>query len=199
MPPVSAVIHRLGVVPFIVWLWIIQLFLLINAPVIAPIDKVDAFRTVLIVYIVAELMFLDFMPKVPGANMNLNQAIPWMVGGFVVAAIIIAGAGFIKGLGVQTYAVDAPMYLIILHTSIVGVAETFIFQATLPKLITPIPAQVLFGVFHVSAYGGDIMSVLLAIVAGLIFYAITKYANMYAAMGTHAGYNVAIQKILTVI
>ena len=199
MPTVGAVLSKLGKVPFIVWLWIIQLFLLINAPVIAPAGQVDTLRTILIVYIIAELMFLDFLPKVPGGGMNLNQAIPWMVGGFIAAVVIVTSIGFVHVFGVQTYALDSPIYIIVLHTAIVGVSETFIFQATLPKLITPVPAQILFGLFHVSAYGGDLMAIVIAVMAGLVFYAITKYTNMFASMGVHAGYNVAVLHLLTVI
>lgn len=199
MGAIGAVLGKLGKVPFIVWLWILQLFLLVNAPAIAPVDQVNTLRTTLIVYMIAELMFLDFLPKVPGAKMNLNQAIPWMVGGFIVAVVIVTGVGFAGGFGVQTYALSSPIYLIVLHTIIVGVSETFIFQVTLPKLITAIPAQILFGIFHVSAYGGDFLAILMAIGAGLIFYVITKYTNMFASMGAHAGYNVGVLRLLTVI
>jgi hypothetical protein len=199
MSAIGAVLGKLGKVPFIVWLWILQLFLLVNAPVIAPPEQVDTLRTIMIVYMIAELMFLDFLPRVPGAKMNLNQSIPWMVGGFVVAVVVVTGVGFVQGLSAQTYALSAPIYLIVLNAVVIGVAETFIFQATLPALITPIPAQILFGIFHTSAYGGDIMAVILAILAGFVFYAITKYTNMYTAMGAHAGYNVAVLHLLTVI
>jgi len=199
MQPVGAVLGKLGKVPFIVWLWILQLFLLVNAPVIAPPEQVDALRTIMIVYMIAELMFLDFLPRVPGAKMNLNQSIPWMVGGFVVAVVVVTGVGFVQGLSAQTYALSAPIYLIVLNAVTIGVAETFLFQATLPALITPIPAQVFFAVFHVSAYGGDIMAMVLAFFAGLVFYAITKYTNMFVAMGAHSGYNVAVLHLLQVI
>jgi len=199
MSAIGAVLGKLGKVPFIVWLWIAQLFLLIQAPSIVAPDQVDTLQTILIVYIVAELMFLDFLPRVPGAKMNFNQAIPWMVGGFVVAVVVVTGVGFVRGLGVQNYALSAALYLIVLHAIVIGVAETFIFQATLPTLITPVPAQILFGVFHASAYGGDIVAIILAIMAGFVFYAITKYTNMYTAMGVHAGYNVAVLHLLEVI
>ena len=199
MSAIGAVLGKLGKVPFIVWLWILQLFLLINAPLIAPAEQVDTLRTILIIYIIAELMFLDFLPRVPGGRMNFNQSIPWMVGGFIVAVIVVTGVGFVHGLSAQTYALSAPIYLIVLNAIVIGVAETFIFQATLPALITPIPAQILFGVFHASAYQGDIMAVILATFAGFVFYAITKYTNMFAACGVHAGYNVAVLKLLQVI
>jgi hypothetical protein len=199
MSAVGAVFSKLGRVPFIVWLWIIQLFLLINAPIIAPAGQVDTLRTILIIYIIAEIMFLDFLPKVPGGLMNLNQAIPWMVGGLIVAVVVVTGIGFVYGFEVQSYALSSPIYLTVLHTAVVGVSETFIYQATLPKLITPIPAQILFGLFHVSAYGGDIVAMVMAIMAGLVFYAVTKYTNMFASMGAHAGYNTAVLHLLSVI
>ena len=199
MSAVGAVFSKLGKVPFIVYLWIIQLFLLINAPIIAPAGQVDTLRTILIIYIIAELMFLDFLPKVPGARMNLNQAIPWMVGGFIATVVIVTGIGFVYGFSIQTYALNSPIYLIVLHSAVIGVSETFIFQATLPKLITPVPAQILFATFHTSVYGGDIISIVVAFFAGIVFYTITKYTNMFAACGVHAGYNVAVLKLLQVI
>lgn len=196
---VGATFHTLRKVPFIVWLWIAQLFLLINASAIAPPAEVGTFQTILIIYMLAQLMFFRFAPKVRGLQMNLNQAIPWFVGGLVVTMFVLVGVQGIRGLEVQTYAVSAAVYLIIMHTLVVAVSEELVFRGLLPAIITFVPAQILFGLFHWSAYGGGLWAILIAIIAGFLFYAITRYVNIWAAMGSHAGYNLAVLQIFGVL
>lgn len=196
---IGATLSTIRKVPFIVWLWIAQLFLLINAPAIAPAGQVETFRTILIIYMIAQLMFYKVAPKVRGLQMNLNQAIPWFVGGFIATVLFITGIQGIQGLEVQTYAVTAAAYMIILHSVVVAVAEELVFRGFLPSLITVVPAQILFGLFHVSAYGGALPAILIAIVAGFVFYGIMRVTNIWTAMGCHAGYNIGVLAIFGVL
>ena len=199
LPSLSATLGKLRRVPFIVWLWIAQLFLLINASAIAPPEQVEIFRSVLIIYMLAQLMFFRFAPRVAGLQMNLNQAIPWFVGGFVATLFIITGFQSLRGLEIQTYAVGAAVYLIIMHTLVVAVAEEMIFRGLLPAIITFVPAQILFGFFHYAAYGGVVSSILIAIIAGFVLYGIMRYTNIWVAMGVHAGYNIGVLHIFGVL
>ena len=179
-------------VPFIVWLWIAQAFLLVNIDAIAPAGETEHYRMILVVYMILQIAFFKFAPKVPGFQMNLNQALIWFVAGFVVTVFVVAGFRGLGGLEVQTYAVGAPIFLVILHTLIVAVAEEAVFRGFLPLLITPVLAQIAFGVFHYSAYGGDMMSILIAIFAGFLFYFVMRKTNIWTVMGAHAGYNLVM-------
>ena len=197
--PIKATASAMKRVPFLVWLWIVQLFLLIQAPAIAPPGQVETFRTMLIIYMLGQVMFFSLAPQIKGLKATPNIGLPMFVIGFVVAVTVISGLQWIRGFGMQTYSVSAASYLIITHTVIVGVSETLLFQGFLAKLITPLPAQVLFGVFHYTAYGGDVFSIFIAIGAGLVFYVIASRVSIYAAAGCHSGYNVAVLQILGVI
>jgi membrane protease YdiL (CAAX protease family) len=187
-------------VPFIVWLWIAQLFLLINAPAISSPADVEKFRTIIITYMIAQLMFMSVLPIIKGIKFNLNMAIAWFVGGFVVTLLVVTGFQFLKnGLQMQTYSVSAAMYAIVLHAVVVAVSEELVFRGELPAIISVIPAQVLFGLFHYSAYGGNPLSILIAIIAGFVFYGVMKFTNIWTAMGAHAAWNVAILQIFGVL
>jgi len=190
---------RIRQVPFIVWLWIAQAFLLINASSIAPADEVSNFQTILIIYMLLQVAFYSLAPKVRGLRMNLNQAIIYFVGGFVATMFVMTGFQALRGLEMQTYAVSAAIYLIVLHTLVVAVAEELIFRGFLTALITVVPAQIAFGLFHASAYGLGPMPIITAIIAGFVFYGIMRYTNIWAAMGVHAGYNIAVLQVMAVI
>jgi membrane protease YdiL (CAAX protease family) len=180
-------------VPFIVYLWILQAFLLVNAPVIAPAGQVDSFRTILIIYMVLQIAFYTLSPRIPGLQMNLNAAIIWFVGAFVVTTFVLVGIQGLRGtMATQTYAVGASTYLIVMHACVVAVSEEVIFRGSLPLLISPIPAQIAFGLFHWSAYGGDLTSLLIAIFAGFLFYVIMRKTNIWTTMGIHAAYNLVV-------
>ena len=177
-------------VPFIVWIYLLQAAILVNAEVIAPPGMVDRFRTIIITYMLMQMVFLRVAPRVPGLRMNLNAALIYFVGAFVVTTFVLAGLRAIPQVGLQAYAVAAPMFLIILHASVVAVAEELIFRGALPLVITVIPAQFSFGLFHFAAYGGDWMMILMAITAGFIFYGIMRFTrNIWAPIGVHLAIN----------
>ena len=190
---------RIRQVPFIIWLWIAQAFLLVNASSIAPAGEVGNFQTILLIYMLLQIAFYSLAPRVHGLKMNLNQAVIWFVGAFVATMFVMTGVQAFRGLEVQTYAVGAAVYLIVLHTLVIAVAEELVFRGFLPILITVVPAQIAFGFFHYSAYGGALMGILVAIIAGFVFYGIMRYTNIWAAMGVHAGYNVAILQVFGVL
>lgn len=191
-PSLGATLGTLRRVPFVAWLWIFQAFLLVNAPAIAPTGEVDKFRTILMIYMILQVAFYTLAPRVKGLKMNVNQALIWFVAGFVITVFVLAGFRGLTGLEVQTYAVGASIYLILMHALVVAVAEELIFRGFMPLLITAIPAQIAFGLFHWSAYGGGMMSILTAIAAGLIFYAIMRYTNIWTVMGIHGAYNLVV-------
>lgn len=182
-------------VPFIVWLWIAQLFLLIEAPVIVSAEAVNSLRMTLLVYMLAQLMFIGpniLKIKVPGLQMNINQSLPWFVGGFIVTVIAVGGFSKLPSFGIETYSLSAPFYLIIFHAAVVAVSENLVFFGLLSSIVTPYVACPLFGIFHAAAYDLDYIAIFVAIVAGFVFYAIIKVTNIWMSMGVHAGYNVQV-------
>lgn len=90
---------------------------------------------------------------------------------------------------------------------VVAPVETLFFQYIAPKLMTmtlapyglgalgAIFAQVTFGGFHFVAYGGDVLSMGMAVVLGTGFYAIRRASDEWGlggAMGAHAGWNISV-------
>jgi len=117
-----------------------------------------------------------------------------------VTTFVLAGFRAIPQVGLQAYAVGAPMFLIILHAGVVAVAEELIFRGALPLVITVIPAQISFGLFHFAAFGGDWAMILMAIVAGFIFYGIMRLTGtIWASVGTHLAWNFYALGILGLI
>ena len=191
-PAIGATLHTLRRVPFVVYILILQAWILVNAQAIAPAGQVEQFRTILIVYMLLLVVFVRLAPNIPGINMTLNQASIWFVAGFVATTFIVTGFMGLRGLAVPTYAVGATSYLIILHAGVVGIVEELIFRGALTQLITPIPAAAAFAAFHYAAYGADVMGMLIAFAAALIFYVIMRYTNIWVVAGTHAAYNLGV-------
>lgn len=93
---------------------------------------------------------------------------------------------------------------------VIAPVETLTFQFIFPKLLSAslankahpkmqnaggILSQVLFGVFHFNAYGGNALSIIVAIVLGIVFYTLVVQFPSWGlggAMGAHASYNIAI-------
>jgi membrane protease YdiL (CAAX protease family) len=140
--------------------------------------------------------FFALVPRLPWMKANLNQAIAWFTGGFVGGVVLFTSIlALPKFFGVM--ALTGPIYLTLMHTLVVATSEEWIFRGFLPELITPIPAQIAFGVFHFAAYGGDWWAILMAIVAGFVFYLISRYTNIWTAIGIHSAWNVTILGIFT--
>lgn len=190
IPPLSSTIAALKKLPLTVWFFLLLAFMFVNATIFVPASEIDHFRGVMTVYMIMLLLFLPYAKRAPGYNLNLNKAIAYLVGAFVVTVfVMVAIRGVVPSLAGQTYIVGAPIYLLALHVAVVAFSEEMIFRGALSTLITPIPAAIAFGIFHVSAYGGDASSIMLAIAAGLVFYTMMKYTNIWVAIGAHAGWN----------
>jgi len=202
---ISAATRKIRKVPFILWLWVAQFFLLVNAPIIAKPEQVDMFRTTLIIYMIGQVLFFKLGSKVPGLNMNMNMALPWFAGGFIGTVLVITGIQAIRevtiaGLQTQMYSLSAAVYFIVLHALVVGVAEELMFRGFLVQIFTVVPAQIFFGLFHASAYGGDLFSIIVAVGAGFIFYTAMKFSgNIWLACGIHAGYNIGVLRVFGVL
>ena len=191
MELLSSIPKAIRKTPFYVWLLLAQAALLVNASVIAPAEEVGRFQTVLLVYMVLTTAFLALTPKQPWMRANLNQAVAWFTGGFVGGVLLLTSFQALPRF-FGALSVSGPVYLTLTHALVVAVSEEWIFRGFLPALITVIPAQIAFGVFHFAAYGGNWWAMLIAIVAGFLFYAIARYTNIWTAIGIHAAYNTVI-------
>jgi hypothetical protein len=90
---------------------------------------------------------------------------------------------------------------------LVAPVETLVFQYIIPKLTTMqlasaglqtlggLLSQVTFGMFHYVAYDHNVWSMVMAIFLGMGFYALVRTSKTWglgAAMGVHAGWNIAV-------
>ena len=185
-------------IPFFVWLLLLQAFLLVNAPAIAPPNSVDTTRSALIVYMLMTATLMPLVPRQAWMKVGLNESIAFFVGGLVVGSFVFAAFRELV-TGVFSLSLSGPLYLLVLHVFVVATSEEIIFRGLLPVIITPALAQVFFGFFHFYAYGGSLIGIFIAIIAGFIFYAITRYLNIWAAVGIHAAYNATVLGILSVM
>ena len=178
-------------IPFFVWLLLANAFLLISAPAIAPPDQIGRFQTALIVYMLLTTAFMTLVPRQPWMRVNLNQAVVWFVGGFIATVILLTSIREIPHF-FTSMQLTGPVFLTAFHAIVVATNETWIFQGFLPILVGPLISCAAFSIFHYAAYGGAWPALLTAFIAGLLFYFIAKYVNIWLAVSIHAGYNVVL-------
>lgn len=193
LPPLGAMFGTLRRVPFVIWLLLTQFFVFAGASQIAPIGEAEHLREIIIFYILFQVALMAYWRKRPKwMRATLNQGIAWFTGGFVVTVFILVAIGAARGwMGFETttYSTTAPIYLLISHALVVAFSEEAIFRGLLCNIITAIPANVGFAIFHYWAYGGNWFSMAIAFVAGIFFYIIMRKTNIFAAMGVHGGFN----------
>lgn len=176
------------------------LFLLFNAGSIYG-DDAARQTTVLTIY----LLSITFVFTQTGAR---NPLIGISVAEFVVTFVIflafaVATIKFIVPVEPTPAVLTAASVGVILtHALVVAIGEELIFRYGFPSLLPflrPMVAQtisaVAFGFFHWQAYGGNLGSVTVAILMGLVFGAITVLyprRGLIGVMGVHAGYNLTV-------
>ena len=81
--------------------------------------------------------------------------------------------------------------------------EELMFRGVMPQVTGVIPAQVAFGLFHWTAYGGDPAGIIMAILLGFAFYYVSfgvrlnkKPLGLGAGMGMHLAWNFAVLGVL---
>lgn len=129
---------------------------------------------------------------------------------FMAMPLIFIGGSFVLN-GAYTAGTVMPEIFVnklISTMLVVAPVETFVFQWVYPKVTAMLLSfdtrlevnagylsQVIFGVFHFTAYGGDVFSMLIAVGLGCLFYTIVRASpawGLLGAMGAHAGYNISI-------
>ena len=110
---------------------------------------------------------------------------------------------------------------IIYHSILVSPSETLIFQAIIPlwvsltfakvtskvdmilvdvekrTLLIYIISQLIFGIYHISAYGGNWTSIAVAVGLGMVFLYSARSYGIPFAIGVHLSWNLAVLGVLT--
>lgn len=177
---IRGALSLLFVIPFrvqFILLWVIALlFLLFNA---GAFYGEDAGRqtTILLMYTVA-LAFVFANTR------QRNPLLTITAGEFIITFALWAAVGallfkFIEPLNPERAVLNsASIATLVIQALVVAVGEELLFRVAIPSLI-PAPAMVaqvfsaiVFGLLHLSAYGGDFSSMLFATILGLFFGAI---------------------------
>jgi len=115
---------------------------------------------------------------------------------FVIAFIFVRDAGlWFQG----SYPVNGLSKLIahfFFQVCIVAASEEIMFRAVvyrgflrLGKPVAYVVSAVTFALFHFTAYGGNISSIIIAFALGLVMMFLADYKNLGASIGFHAAYN----------
>lgn len=177
------------------------LWLLFNAPAIYG-DEAAKHTTILMLYMVAlTFVFVQTGQRNPLIGISLAE--------FLVTFVIWLG---VTVIALKAFAPFDPqpavlstrsVGILLTHALVVAIGEELLFRYGFPGLIqragvAPIVAQlvsaILFGLFHWTAYGGSPGSMIVAMILGALFGAITvRFRNgLIIAMAAHAAYNLTV-------
>jgi hypothetical protein len=182
-------IQQLRRIPTFVWLLLAQAWLLINVGALLPPEEASRYQIMILVYITLTLGFVGLTKgKIPFLE-PMPRALLGFTAGFVLSIFALKALEIPLTAGILTV---APLYLLVFNGAVIAASEEVIFRACLPKLTGPIFAQGIFAVFHWAAYGGAIMWIGFAFVAGLVFFAIAVRLGLSWAIGIHTGWNLSL-------
>lgn len=190
------VARSLFALPFSVWLLLFQTFMLVNITIFFPPETSENARFVILTYMVFTLAGLTVFGKTPPwFAMPTEHALRYFVVGLLGTTLILstigAGAGLEFLLPWSTYdPVRQNLALVFFQAFVVATSEELVFRGILPQFLGWLPAQVVFGLFHFVAYGGDWSGILFATLAGTLFYLIARHTSIYTAMGVHTAWNI---------
>jgi len=72
------------------------------------------------------------------------------------------------------------------------VLNNLVRRGILPKFITDIGSNLLFGIFHFYAYSGDVVSIVIAVVFGFVFAFLRDRLGLMGSVGGHTAFNLKI-------
>jgi len=101
--------------------------------------------------------------------------------------------------GIHSIAPQLILPMVVFQVFIIGSSEELIFRGTIFPLLAKINVTIaiflssaLFALFHFSAYGGNVMSVIVAFAIGIILVLLYIYFNIGTAIAFHSVYNLVI-------
>jgi len=183
----------------------IAYYFLINGRAIFP-NWTDAETNEIFIYLVGVVAFLTvaiplgsklnlkYQSKLIDVITNFSLAFPI----FWIAFIIIKDAGlwFQNITPIQASLIIPTVFF---QVCIVASSEEIIFRGTIFPLLSKINVvlgvvltSILFALFHLNAYGGNIFSIAIALLMGLLLALLYMKFNIGTAIAFHAVYNLMI-------
>ncbi len=186
-----------------VFVTILQLFLYVNAPLIFPEPYVPKVQSIILLYMIVNFGFSFLYFYIPNIKAPLvprdvtkpfwEQLIWFFVSFFIFASLLKAiplpNSSHIFQIE-QTLKIALPF--MILFSFVVAYTEELVFRGILPRILTDIGSNILFGLFHFYAYQGNMYSILIAIIFGFIFSIIRDKLGLMGAVGMHTAWNLKI-------
>lgn len=173
---------------------IIQMMLYVNAGAIFPEPYVEQAKQIILLYMIMTFAFTLVTRYIP-PEMTRPFAPELMT--FFVSFFIFAGLLYALPLNtgshifqIETIKIALPFML--LFAFVVAYTEELIFRGVLPKFLTRIGSNLLFAVFHWYAYAGNIYSILIAFIFGMVFSLVAEKFGLMSAVGMHTAWNLKI-------
>ena len=211
-------VKEVGAIPFVIFLIIIQFFLLINIQSFVPASQVDKYRTAIMSYMILTIFFVGFTEKkdmfrgenLPFFSDTLVKGVTKFLFGFLVIWVVFGA--FMNPSHASGDKIGSEF---IFFTLIVAVSEELIFRYGLPRyfyvfmrgnnVTSPkgvesgtamVLSNVFFAIFHSTVYHFDPSSIMYAFIAGLLLYAVASKFGIEYSMGAHASYNLIVGGVI---
>lgn len=184
--------------PFSIWLLILQTFLLINTELFFSPEVAERVRFVILTYMVFTLYGIVFFGRSPPwLSRPAEVALRDFVVGLAVTTLILSTFTTVNSFEFllpwdTSDPVKQNLALVAFEAFIVAASEETVFRGILPTFVGAVPAQLIFGLFHYVAYGGDWGGILFAAMAGMIFFFIRQKTSIYTSMGVHTAWNIFV-------
>jgi membrane protease YdiL (CAAX protease family) len=171
------------------------MLLYVNAGAIFPKEYVPKVQSIMLLYMIMTFAFsiaTNYLP--PEVH---KPFLPELLSFFVFFFVF---AGILYGLPIQTAShifqisetIKIALPFMVLFAFVVAYTEELIFRGILPKFLTVIGSNLLFGIFHWYAYSGDIYSILIATIFGFVFSFVAERFGLMSAVGMHTAWNLRI-------
>ena len=186
-----------------VFVTILQLFLYVNAGAIFPKPYVQQAQQIILLYMVMTFGFSFLYMYIPTIKKPLIpqavqkpfwvELISFFVSFFIFAMVLKAVP---LNTGTHVFAIENPLRIalpfLLLFSFVVAYTEELIFRGILPRIITDIGSNIIFGFFHFYAYSGNIYSILVAIIFGFVFSIVRDHFGLMGSVGMHTAWNLRI-------
>jgi membrane protease YdiL (CAAX protease family) len=189
----------LSKIPFEFIIFLAQAFLLFNAGLFVVAEEMTSYTTLITVYMLLLIGGKAFSPGGPAfAEKGIGWSVLWFGVGLVGTQLFLGGWDLLPNIGsiFQTlqFTQEAPIIILITQIFIVASTENLVFFGYLPKIwgmgiIGGFLSAGSFAAFHAFAFQLVIGSIIIAFVAGMIFFAVSKYVDLWAGVGMHVGWN----------
>lgn len=186
---------NLGKIPLGLIVVILQTFLYVNAGAIFPEPYVQQARDIILLYMIMTFAFTiatNYVPvdvKRPFWEELSVFLVSFFLFGAVLKAVPLSQGEHIFQVE-QTLRVALPF--MILFAFVVAYTEELIFRGVLPKFLGTVLSNALFALFHWYAYAGNIYSILIAFVFGMVFSFVAQRFGLMGAVGMHTAWNLKI-------